>query len=162
MVLGFREKVVSVLRRSAYMLIALSLVFLLLPACSTLNVQEHSQHGADTAAGTTTAPTLVIQDVSIPLQVELDPADARILKENQLRIRVPTEHLDKLKQAKVSVALTMPSMDHGAVSFEAVAAKDGEFVAAIVPTMVGGWLATITFEVDGQSATATYAFEAVP
>ncbi|MFP3391924.1 hypothetical protein [Brevibacillus sp. SIMBA_040] len=143
------------------MLIVLSLVFLLLPACSTPNEQEHSQHGAATAAATT-SPTLVIQNVSIPLQVELDPADARILKENQLRILVPSEHLDKLKQAKVSVTLTMPSMDHGDVSFEAVSTKEGEFVAAIVPTMVGGWLATITIEVDGKSATATYPFEAVP
>lgn len=160
MVLGFREKVVSVLRKSAYALAILSLVFLLF-ACSSQNEQEHSQHGAATAAATTT-PTLVIQDLSIPLQIELDPADARILKENQLRIRIPSEHLDKLKQAKVSVTLTMPSMDHGEVSFEAVVAKDGEFVAAIVPTMVGEWLATITFEVDGKSASATYPFEAVP
>ncbi|WP_312116286.1 FixH family protein [Brevibacillus reuszeri] len=161
MVLGIREKVVSDLRKSAYLSAFLSLVFLLLPACSGQNQQEHSQHGAAATAATTT-PLLVIQDMSIPLQVELEPTNAQILKENQLRIIVPAEHVDKLKLAKVSVTLTMPSMDHGAVNFEAAASKDGEFTAKIIPTMVGGWLATITFEVDGQTATATYPFEAVP
>lgn len=153
----------SVLRKSASAFVfAVSLFpLLLLPACSAQDQQAHSHHEASAPAASI-APTLVLQEQSILLQVELEPAPAKILKENQLRIIVPAEYVDKLKQANVSIALTMLDMDHGAVSFQAEESEAGQYIANVVPTMVGNWLATITFEIDGKPVTATYAFEAVP
>lgn len=159
MVLTIVEKVVSVLKKSA--LVPAVCCLLLLPACSAQDQPAHSHHEAS-ATAVATVPTLVFQEQAIPLQVELEPAAAQILKENQLRIIVPAAYADQLKQAAVSVALTMPDMDHGAVTFPAEKSEAGHYVARVIPTMVGNWVATITFEVDGESVSATYAFEAVP
>ena len=104
----------------------------------------------------------MLAELSIPLQVELDPAPAKNVKENTLRITVPAEHAAKLEKAKVSVSLTMPNMDHGAIVFEATQEKAGEYVAQIVPTMLGEWLATITFEIDGTAMSTAYSFEVEP
>ncbi|MED1646081.1 FixH family protein [Brevibacillus agri] len=122
--------------------------------------QDHVGHASTAAAQQTNTPML--EELSIPLQVTLDPSPAKNVQENTLRITVPAEHAAKLETATVSVSLTMPNMDHGAIVFAAAKEKEGAYVAQIVPTMLGDWLATITFELDGKAMSAAYPFRVEP
>ncbi|QHZ58835.1 hypothetical protein M655_026195 [Brevibacillus sp. NSP2.1] len=122
--------------------------------------QDHVGHASTAAAQQTNTPML--EELSIPLQVALDPSPAKNVQENALHITVPAEHAAKLETATVSVSLSMPNMDHGAIVFAAAKEKEGAYVAQIVPTMLGDWLATITFELDGKAMSAAYPFRVEP
>ncbi|MDH6353358.1 hypothetical protein M2298_005385 [Brevibacillus sp. 1238] len=152
-------KVVRMLRKSGFFRLSSLLLSVLLALVGCASA-DHAEHASTALAQKTDTPMLA--ELSIPLQVELDPAPAKNVKENTLRITVPAEHAAKLANAKVSVSLTMPNMDHGAIVFEATQEKAGEYVAQIVPTMLGEWLATITFEMDGTAMSTAYSFEVEP
>lgn len=133
---------------------------LLLPACSSpASPEAESPSSQPTGAE---KGKLTFAPFSLTVEVSVQPAPPKILKENELLIDLPPEQADRWKNAKVSVRLTMPSMDHGAVDAVAAYREPGQFAAKIVPTMVGEWQADITFEADGKTSTVAYPFVAEP
>ncbi|MGN7472052.1 FixH family protein [Brevibacillus sp. SAFN-007a] len=142
--------------------VALALSCLLFPLFTLMGCASKDHAGHARPAAQQQANTPMLEELSIPLQVALDPSPAKHVQENTLRITATAEHAAKLEPASVFVSLTMPNMDHGAIVFEAVKEKEGAYVAQIVPTMPGDWLATITFELDGQTMSAAYPFRVEP
>lgn len=132
--------------------------FLSLSACAS----SPSGHPEGTAPSASESGKLTFQEFSLPIEVNIQPSPPKILNENELHIVLPKEQADKWKDAKVSVIVSMPSMDHGDLQVEAAYKESGEFVAKIVPTMVGEWKADITFEAEGKSSTVSYTFVAEP
>ncbi|MED4906682.1 FixH family protein [Brevibacillus centrosporus] len=136
---------------------------LLLSACSS-----HAGHSAQVtpssppSSSTASSDRLTFAEFSLSIQVALEPETPKILKENELRIMLSEAEADKWKNAKVSITLSMPSMDHGEVQVAAEYIEPGVFVAKIIPTMIGEWKADITLEADGKSSTVSYLFSAEP
>ncbi|MED4585859.1 FixH family protein [Brevibacillus choshinensis] len=157
-VLALRRESGDPLKR-AFLLSCLFLAaFLSLSACSS----SHSSHPDASSPSASESGKLTLQEFSLTIQVNIQPAPPKILNENELHIVLPKDQADKWKNAKVSVIVSMPSMDHGDLQVTAEYKETGEFVAKIVPTMVGEWKADITFEADGKSSMVSYPFVAEP
>lgn len=137
-------------------------VSLSLCACSSSPVDRAEPGSQSSSSAALESGKLSLPEFSLPVQVNVQPTPPKVLKENELHIVLPPEEADKWKHAKVSVTLSMPSMDHGDLQSEATYQEPGEFVAILVPTMVGEWKADIRFEADGKSSTVSYLFTAEP
>lgn len=133
-------------------------LLLFLPACSSSTHLGHSE-SAPSSSG---ASPLTFPDLALAVHITFQPATPRILQENELLIALPPEQAEKWKNASVTVTASMPGMDHGNQQVTAEYREPGQFVATIVPTMVGDWQADITFASEGKTATASYPFTAEP
>lgn len=157
-VLAFRRESGDPLTRPFRLSGLLFAALLSLSACSS----SHSGHPEAASPPASESGKLTLQEFSLPIQVITQPDLPKILKENELHIVLPKDRAEAWKSAKVSVTLSMPSMDHGSMQVTAEYQEPGEFVATIVPTMIGEWRADITFEADAKSSTVSYAFVAEP
>ncbi|QRG67981.1 FixH family protein [Brevibacillus choshinensis] len=157
MVLALRRESGDPLKRAFRLLVLLFAAILSLSACSS----SHSGH-PEASPPASKSGKLTLQEFSLPIHVYVQPDPPNILKESELHIVLPSDQADAWKNAKVSVTLSMPSMDHGNTQATAEYKETGEFVASIVPTMVGDWRADITFEKEDKSSTVSYVFAAEP
>lgn len=158
MVLALRRESGDPLKRAFRLLGLLFAAILSLSACSS----THSGHPKAASPSASESGKLTLQEFALSITVNIQPDPPKILKENELHIVLPKDRATEWKNAKVSVTLSMPSMDHGNTQVAAEYKEPGEFVANIVPTMVGDWLADITFEADGKTSTVSYSFAAEP
>lgn len=97
---------------------------------------------------------------NLKIRMAISPEPAKAFRENDLRITVLNASGQAISDARVSVVLSMAEMDHGDLQSEAVW-EEGQYVAKVVPVMIGKWIADVTVETGNDTLAATYAFQAV-
>jgi hypothetical protein len=97
----------------------------------------------------------------LDIQMHLYPLPAKVLQKNELFITSTKIEDHLLKNAEVTITLSMSGMNHGKIIVP-VEKKDGGFLGTITPTMAGKWTADIHIVKDGRTSVIHYTFEAVP
>ncbi|WP_019119633.1 FixH family protein [Brevibacillus massiliensis] len=146
---------------SRYLGILLIVLAAGIPWIAACSAQGH-QHAAAAAPADAHPEQTAASAQEDGLQIKLVSEPVKILMENELQISLPSEQAEGMKDAVVTVKLSMPEMDHGELLFSAERGPDGVFTAKLIPTMVGRWVAQIVVEKDGQTIASEFGFDAQP
>lgn len=129
----------------------LSIILLIVTICLTGCGSQQIQPG----------PLHVIQASNkYDVKVQISSTPAKTLQKNKLYITLTDVNHNKVSNAKVTVSLTMKSMNHGELKVPAVLTDKGIYLAEVIPVMNGKWTAEVTALIQDHTVKTIYNFEA--